>query len=352
MKDDIKMKKKFTPDEISVFCEQISMLLNGGIPIYESTYILYSEMEDKRTKAVLKEIDDSVKENIPLFQALEKTEAFPDYMVYMVKIGETTGKLEEVMRSLASFYERESFVNSSIKSAVAYPIVLFGMMTAILLVLVCKILPMFEDMFNELSSDVTAATEDMMSFGMNAGRIIAIVACVVMAVIILLILWYKTSNGEKTIKSFFLNFVGTRKLSEKMAINKFISSLSLMITSGMNISEALDTASESTDNKDIQERIKKARELYNNKMPLDEALRETKLIVGMESRMVSVASKSGAIDVVFEKLSSQYNQSISESLSKISSVIETVLVVVLSILVGAVLLSVMLPLVSMISSIG
>ncbi len=352
MNNEAKGGKKLSADEIAVFCDQLAMLLNGGIPIYEGTYILYSEMDDKATKEVLKKVDEALKENLPLHEACKKADAFPDYMIYMIRVGETTGKLEEVLHSLCAYYERESMVAASIKSAVAYPVVLFSMMAVILLVLVWKILPLFENMFRELSTDIASATEGMMSFGMQAGKVIAIVTCTVLIIVLLIILWYQTKSGERFMKKFLVHFRLTKKLTVKIAIGKFLSSMSLMISSGMNITDALELAQESTDNNDIKERIIKCRDLYEAHKPLDEALRETKLVFGMEGRMLSVATKSGSTDVIFSKLSDQYNQSTTASLNKISSMIETIMVVVLSLLVGAVLLSVMLPLVSMISSIG
>ncbi len=348
----VRKLKRFSSDEIAVFCEQIAIMMNGGIPVYEATYILYSEMEESRTKEVLKKIDEQVKENIPLYTALENTKAFPAYMVHMVRVGETTGKLEDVMRSLSEYYERESSVMGAIKSAIAYPIVLFAMMAVILLVLVWKILPLFERMFEELSTDVSIATENALSFGITAGRIIAVVTCILLLIVCLILLWYKTSAGERRMKEMLANFKVSGSLSVRMATAKFISSMSLMLASGMNIAEALELASGATNNSLIKEKIIQCREMYENNIPLDEALRETKLIVGMEGRMISVGAKSGSMDTVFAKLSRQYNEEISKSLSKISSSIETVLVVILSLLVGAVLLSVMIPLVSMISSIG
>ncbi|MBO7634758.1 MAG: type II secretion system F family protein, partial [Lachnospiraceae bacterium] len=114
-------KKKFNSDEIAMFCDQIAMLLKGGISVYEGTYMLYSEMEDAKTKEVLRQIDLQVKENIPLYKALTATGAFPEYMVHMVEVGEKTGRLEDVMKSLAEYYERDSRVKAGLRSAIAYP---------------------------------------------------------------------------------------------------------------------------------------------------------------------------------------------------------------------------------------
>jgi type IV pilus assembly protein PilC len=137
-----------------------------------------------------------------------------------------------------------------------------------------------------------------------------------------------------------------------MATGRFISSMALMISSGIETQKAMAIAYGAGDHKRVKEKIKKCQGMLDNNQSLDEAIHETKLLVGMESRLITVAAKTGAQDVVFTKLSEQYNTRISAMLSKLSTTIETLLVVSLAILVGGVLIAVMLPLVSMISSIG
>jgi len=344
--------KKLSSDEISVFCEQIAIMLNGGIPVFEAIHIMNTEMEDKSTKAILQELDDKISDNAQLFEALEASGAFPDYMVHMVKVGETTGKLEEVMRGLAEYYERESTVMNAIRSAVAYPFVLFGIMAVILVVLVWKILPLFEKMFAELSHDVAAGTQTTLNFGISLGRVIAIVTIVILCIMFAILVFYKTKPGEKMIKEMLTNFKGTGKLASRMAVGKFVSSMALMLSGGMNITEALDLSLESANNKQVREKIQKCRDLYEENAPFDEALRGSELITGMEGHMVTIGVKSGATDEVFAKLGKQYNDEVTARLTKVSSNVETVLVVILAVLVGAILLSVMVPLVGMISSIA
>ena len=128
--------------------------------------------------------------------------------------------------------------------------------------------------------------------------------------------------------------------------------MSLMMASGTDITEALESEYKNCENETVRKRIGECLKLYKNDAPLDEALRKSGLIAGMESRLVSVAARTGETDVVFAKLSDQYNEKTTASLGKMTTIIETTLVVVLSVMVGAVLLAVMMPLVSMISSIG
>ena len=347
-----KTGKVFNSDEISMFCDQIAMLLNGGISITEGIYMLTSEMEDSKTKAVLKQLYDQTNSNMPFYDSLKNTGAFPEYMVHMVEVGEKTGRLEDVMKSLAEYYERDSRIKSGIRSAIAYPMILFGVMACIMIILVWKILPMFERMFDELSSDVSSATENVLTVGLAAGKVIAVVILVLFALVILVILFGRTKPGSKMLKKLAGAFGPSRKLMVLMSTGKFVSSMSLMLASGMNTTDALESEYENCDNDTVKKRIAKCMELYKEGSHLDEALRNSGLIVGMESRLVSVAVKTGGTDVIFTKLSEQYNERTTASLGKMTTIIETTLVIVLSVMVGAVLLAVMMPLVSMISSIG
>ena len=190
----------FTSEELASFCDQIAMLLNSGIPLYEGTYILAQEVEEKRTKKILSRVEELVRENHLLYEALKETGAFPKYMVYMVQVGETTGKLEEVLRSLARYYERDANVRAAVRSAVVFPLVLFAMMAVIMLVLIFKIIPMFEEMFLELNAQVADSTRRMMEFGVLSGKVLAVLTCVLFLIFLSGAMWYRTAMGEKILK--------------------------------------------------------------------------------------------------------------------------------------------------------
>ena len=352
MKDTHRKIIKLSSDEVSVFCTQIAMLLSSGITPSEGVYILYTEMENRATKDMLKVLYEALKSGDELFEALKKTNSFPDYMIHMIKIGEATGKLEHVLMALSAYYERESQIKASIKIAVAYPFALFAMMSVVLLVLVYRILPLFESMFMELSEDIAVSTDKMIYFGITTGKFIAITVGVLFLCTLIMILWYCTSNGKRRMDRIFARLVFTKKLVEMNDIGKFISSMALMISSGMSTREALELAYDSSENQIIHNKITKSMEYIDGGKSLDEALRESNLIIGMEGRMVSIAAKSGSSDTMFVKLSEQYNIKTTLTLNKISSYIDTILVVSLSVMVGTVVIAVMIPLDNMISSIG
>lgn len=352
MKTETSRNLRFSSEEIAGFCTQMAIILKGGIPIYEGVYILSEEIEEKQSKEVLNRMNEALKENQSFYAALKETKAFPAYMMSMVKIGEATGKLEAVLESLAVYYERESTMKASIRNVISYPLMMFTMMAVVLLVLVIKILPMFERVFHELSVDVASTSSRAMQFGLLTGKIVAVITLAIFCIAIFLIVWYQTQPGKNAMDHFITKFALTKRLSAFMATGKFVSSMSVMISSGLDVQEALEMAVEVVQHKGIKKKVEACIELVKEDVSLEEALRKTKLISGMQGRMVSVAAKTGVLDVVFGELSKQFDEKIESRLSVMCSRIETILVVSLSLVVGAVLVSIMLPLVSIISAIA
>ena len=341
----------FSPEEISIFCDQIAMILNGGIPIFEGTHIIYEEMDEGRTKDILKKVDDNVKSGLSFNEALKESGAFPTYMCEMVKIGEMTGKLEDIMHSLSSFYERENLVKNSIRSVISYPTVLLGMMAVILMVLVGKILPMFEDIFLELDGG-TGTTIGIMNTSILVSKIIVGVVLVLLAVLLIGIAWYKFKGGSAMITSILNNNPFSAGLADKISIGKFLATLAVMNAGGVEMTEAVKNAAKVVENKRTLAKIDKCVKLLEADEEPEIAFKETGLLNSLHSKMFGVARMSGSGDTILFKLVNRFDGDINSRLNSLASVIETILVVVLSIIVGAVLISVMMPLMSVIASIG
>ncbi len=346
----MKGNRKFTPEETANFCSQIAMLLGGGIPLYEGTHILCEEMDDGETKEVLSGIDENVKTGMAFYKALGASKAFPNYVVNMAEVGERTGKLEEVMKSLSAYYERETDINEGVRNVIFYPVVLFIMMAVILGVLVTRILPMFENVFLELDNK-TGATETMMSVSLVLGRTLSVIMLAAVLVIVGGLLVYRLKNGAGTLDSLvnFLPF--TKKLSGKLGMGKFLAALSLMVTNGMDSTEATEMAVQVLDDEKSLGKAEACSSLLKEGKPFDAALTESGVVTAMQGRMVNVGIKSGTVDHVLEHLSERADEEIGEKLGGLTATIETVLVIAMSIIVGAILISVMMPLISVIASI-
>ena len=278
--------------------------------------------------------------------------AFPDYMVNMVHNGEKSGKLEEVMAGLTVYYRREQSIRSSIQNVVSYPMMMFGMIVVILAVLTWKILPMFQEVLVNLHIDAKTSSGKIMSFGSHLGTAVVIISAVCILIGAGLWIWYQTEGGKKALKGFVSTFFLTKKTASLLAMGKLISSLSVMISSGMEPMESLEMAEGVVDQKGLRRKLRKCVRRMEDHESFSEALRKEKVLTQMQGRMVSVADKAGMLDDMLGDLSSQCDEQIEEQLSSLCAKIETTLVIFLSLIVGGVLLAVMFPMVSIITSIG
>ena len=154
--------KQLSQMEISAFCQQIAMVVNAGLPTYYGISILRDEAADEPTKALLSEIYTPMEGGATLYEALQATGQFPKYMVHMIELGETTGRLEEVLLSLSNYYEREAQIRDGIKKAATYPLIMTIMMIAVIMILIAKVLPVFSQVYEELGSDLTGLARTLM----------------------------------------------------------------------------------------------------------------------------------------------------------------------------------------------
>ena len=344
-------RKKFTAQELAGFCSQVTSMLKSGISLEEGMYMLAEEMEDVHTKKILKQVEEKLKQNNSFHSALKESKAFPTYLMNMVHIGETSGKLEDVMQAMTKYYEREDAIQDSIRNVIALPLMMFFMIAIILVALVGKILPMFQSVFANLDVDVAVTSSKLMNLGMWVGRIVAGVSFAVLLVALVLFLWYQTAKGKNALKRFSTKFFATKKTADLLATGRFVSSMSVMISSGMDEQEAMKMAGDVVDHEGIQKKIKNCCEEMGEKS-LAEALRQEKIVTGMQGRRIAIADRTGMLEEVFADVSRQYDEKIADQMGRFCTKLETTLVLGLSVVVGGVLLAVMFPLVSIITSIG
>ena len=180
----------FAVEEISVFCEQISLILSANIPLYEGLETLESDYQGTSGEAALRTMNARMQEDGSLASAIEAAGVFPQYMTGMVRVGEEAGRLDTVMHSLARHYMREAQIRTGVVSAIRYPLTLMGVMMLVIAVLVLQVMPVFEKAFTSLSGGLNGTSAAMMRVGQMAGLIvlgvmlILLSACVVAALLI------------------------------------------------------------------------------------------------------------------------------------------------------------------------
>ena len=341
-----------SPEELSVFCDQIALMLESGMTLRDGIDML-AEDEEKQNARVrpYSLMRETVEETGSLYIAMKERESeWPHYMVEMVGIGEETGRLEEIMRNLSAYYLREGRIRDAASSAVTYPLVLGTMMVVIIAVLLWRVMPVFRRVLGSLGVDPNGSSARLMNLGTIAGWVVlALIGVFILAVVVLAILM-RSRHREKTARLLRKLLPPMRRISDRLSASRIAGMLGMMLGSGFPIENALEMSANALDD---GESVRKVREI-KGRMDAGESFADSMAKSGLFSdfynRVLKIGAASGHEPQAMTKIAEVYEEQAEDDLSRAISLIEPVLVALLSIVIGAILLSMMLPMAGVMSS--
>lgn len=330
--------------EIASFCQQINMIVKAGFPTYYGISILRDDTTDEETRELLTQIYEPMEKGAGLYEAISATGVFPKYMLQMVRVGEETGRLEEVLSSLSIYYERESEIRAGIKQAVTYPLTMSVMMLAVIIVIITNVVPIFADVYAELGSGLTGTAKILMNIStfLNQYLLIFLIAFIVLAIVAFAVL--RTPYGKK----FFEN----KGVSLSLACSRFANCMYLALASGLDTDQGFDLAEDLVENSFMEQRIRHCRELIKEGESFAKSLLLSGVFSKMYSSLISIGYKTSAMDDVMLNISKAYEKETDEKLHHFISILEPTLIIILSFFIGLILVSFLLPLLGIMSSIG
>ena len=340
---------KLTMSEKYMFCNQMAMILESGFSLNQGVTMVYEEMDDKNIKGVLQEVAKYLDEQVSFSEAIDLTKAFDDYMVNLVKVGETSGNLDDVMQSLSEYYARIDDITNKLKQALTYPIILIIMMVVVVGIIIFKVLPIFKDVLNGLGSDLSSYANSFMEFGQIFSLICFAVLLVLVIVIIAGYLYQRVTHVNVLSNVVQKSFL-TRKLSRALNKAQITYALSLFISSGYDLQEAMKFVPKLVDDKQLRANLEKCNEDLINGDSFVEVIKKYQIYQGMQLNMIQVGFKTGQVDIIMKQLSNSFQEEVSRAIDQFLNIIEPTIVTLLSLVVGIVLMSVMLPLISIMSS--
>lgn len=346
-----KKQKYLKSEELFAFSDEMSTMIKSGISSVEALTLMTEESEIESDKTLLKELQTTLLETSSLAKSVEKSEVFPEYYCKMLSLGESTGKLDNTLESLARHYDREVSIRKSIKSAIGYPILMVSMMLVIILVLVTEIMPIFEKVFKELGASMTGVSGGLLKVGKFIGTYAIILALIAAALIAIILYIRGTKGGKSFFKSIGNKSKSLRRINDNLSRSRFAGALAMALSSGMDQGSALDLASELVDDKRFGKKIAKCNTIFNESADLGKALSGSGIFIGLYGRMLSLSFRTGNVEAALEKISETSALTADEEISTLISVVEPTLVIVMSVVVGMILLSVMLPLLSIMAAV-
>ena len=345
-----KKKHMFSAEEIAVFCEQISLILSSGIPLYEGIEALAGDYAGTQGEAAFAAMNEEMKQSGSFAAAIEAAQTFPPYMTGMVRVGEESGQLDTLMQKLAEHYMQEAQLKSSALNAVRYPLTLMAVMALVITVLVFQVMPVFENAFMSLSGGLNGTSAVMLKAGQAAGIAVFAVMAALLLVAAALLMMAKRGKAAGVMAKVCAMVKPLAVLRRRISAQRFASVLSMLLSGGFPMDQALELMPAVFDAEEEKALMRKAGRQVLEGMPVSAVIEETGLFDPLHLRMIRVGFAYGQADEALGRVSGLITQEIDSAMGRMIALIEPALVVVLSAMIGAILLSVMMPLAGVLSA--
>lgn len=323
--------------ELSEFFNQLGMILRSGISATEGLHLLLEDAQTTDERALLQKMIEVIETTGYLHEAASSSGVFPNYAVYMIQLGEETGTLDEVMNGLSEHYTREENLAGMIRSSLIYPSIMLGMMALVIGVLLTKVLPIFQQVFEQLGQEMTGFSAGLLNIGKTLSNYF--VVFVVLGILLVLFIIF----GRKHLPFY-------KRLQNDTSACQFADGMSIALKSGLTPEQGIELVSKLIENAEFQKKITACQQKLEDGTDFSSALHTCEIFTGTYARMASIAGKAGTMDEAMAKISAEYEYNVNTRINHLIGLLEPTLVIVLSAIVGVILFSVMLPLLGIMSA--
>ena len=331
-------------EEVVIFTRQLATMIGAGIPMLESLEILKEQAESKQFSLLLDGVIGDVRSGQDFSSSLERyPKVFTDVYVSMVRAGEASGQIDEILVRLADYMEASQRLKREIKSAMTYPVVSLVMIFGITAFLMIGIVPKFKEVFSSLEIDLPGLTKGILATADFCENNWPLVLAGMVVVAGLIIVWKRTEKGAYTWDWMMLHMPIFGQLFRKVGLSRFSKTCATMIKSGVPILGTLEIVAETSGNRVIAEAVQKARESVRQGESLMAPLAESPVFPPMVTRMIGIGEKTGSLEILLEKISEFYDDQVSATVKQLTSLIEPLMIAVMGIMVGTIVLAVFLP---------
>ncbi|MFH0873487.1 MAG: type II secretion system F family protein [Candidatus Komeilibacteria bacterium] len=330
--------------DIVMFARQLSVMIAATVPIVPALRILSAQTEQPKLKAVCKEMADDVDGGLQISQAFAKhPKYFSRFFVAMIRSGETSGRLDEVLNYLADQMEKDYDLTSRIKGAMVYPAFIVVSLIVVGVVMMIFVIPKMSAMLLESGAQLPIQTKVLIGVSNFMATYWWALGIVVLAALIILRLWIQSKPGRVAWDQVKLRLPIFGMIVQKITIVRMCRSLSTLIRGGVSISTALEITSEVVDNAAFRDILEKTIKEVQDGNSITTVMAQSKIIPHIVAEMMSIGEQSGKIDEILERLSAFYDREVTALVSSLTSLIEPIIMVIMGVGVAFMVMAVMMP---------
>lgn len=336
------------------FTRQLATLIGAGLPLASSLRTVADQTQSKRMKAIVEEILANVEAGKTLYESFSQyPDTFNGVYLALIKAGEASGTLDLALQRLANQEEKDAAMLSKIRGALVYPGIILVVIIAVLAFMMIMVVPQVEGLYKDMGKELPGLTQVLVSISNFFGNFWWAVALVLLAIVGAC--WYavkRTPGGRKAMDSFKLHVPIFGGLFRKLYVSRFARTAEMMLSTGVPMLDSIQIAIDATSNVVVEEEYSKSLDVIKGGKPLSEALRDRNYMLPLVHQMASIGEESGKIDEMLGKAASVYETELDEQINNISTMIEPILMVIMAGLIGVVVGGTLLPIYSLVNTIG
>ena len=340
---------------LTTFTRQLATLVDAGLPLLRGLRVLEKQERNATLKGIIAELALSIEGGSTFSEGLaQHPKVFNRLFVNMVKAGELGGVLEVVLNRLSEFMEKAQKIKGKVIAAMFYPVAVLVVATAILMILMVKVVPSFKSVFEGMleGSQLPAFTRLVLGISDMIKDHIVWTAAILFALFIIFSLFVRTKFGRLVWDKFKLKMPVLGPVVSKVAISRFTRTLGTLVSSGVPILQALTIVKETAGNVVVSNAVNSIHESVKEGETITAPLEASGIFPPMVISMVDVGEQTGALPEMLLKIADNYDDEVDNAVAAMTSLLEPIMIVFLAVIVGSIVIAMFLPLIALMSGIG
>ena len=322
-----KLKNRVPLSNIVFFTRQLATMFSAGLTLERAIQSLGAEEKHRKFKKVLNSVSENIRKGLNLSESLARHPGvFNTLFIAMVKAGEVSGNLNEILEQLSSYLENLDDTRRKVKSAMNYPIFMILFLIAMLMVMLLVIIPKFSQVYSQLGAGLPAATRKMIDLSNWFGANIGFLAFLIFLVFSILWLVSKTQRGGFALDTLLLRIPVFGALIEQSILNKFCKTFGILIGAGVPVLETTALLRKVVDNKVYAKAIDDASDLIRDGYNISTALRRTEVFPSILLQLASTGEDTGELDDLLDRAADYYQKQVDALVERMTTLIEPLLI--------------------------
>lgn len=340
---------KVKTQDFVIYCRQFATLIRAGVSLVEATNILAKQSTSKPLRRALEKVEEDIRSGIPFSDAARRhPKVFPELFVNMMKSGEATGNIDEILERLANSYEKSFRLIKKVQSTLTYPAMLLMLIVVVVFFMLVFIVPMFVASFESMDAELPMLTVATVALGEWLRQYWWLpIFTIIIGVVVFQYLYRINKQFHYLVHYMMLKLPIFGPLLQKSAIARLTRNLSSLFSSAVPILRALTISEKILGNPVIGKVVLDARTSLEKGSTLTEPLEQSWIFPPMVTSMTKIGESTGSLDYMLEKIADFYEEEVERTVDTLKSLIEPLMIVILAGAVGLIVAAIFMPMLSL-----